>query len=137
MTAMYDVQEARRLLHAIVPGLYERATLNYLGKLRPGQKIQAEAAREEVTVGIRFEVANKGWIRLHQPRIQNMSPRSEIHARYVTADTRIPPRACNMREETRPYHDEDLITFRLRQDVPILDLSGNEGGAAGGDNSRG
>jgi hypothetical protein len=127
MTAMYDVQEAWRLLHAIVPGLYERATLNYLGNLQPGQTIQAEAAREEATVGIRFS----------QQKISNMSPRSEIHARYIKADTLIPPLACYVREETRPYHDEDLITFRLRKDVPIPDLSGNEGGVAGGDNRRG
>jgi hypothetical protein len=136
MTAMYDVQEAWRLLRAVVRGLYERATLNYRGNLQPVQTIQAEAAREEVTLWIRFEVSNKGWIRSHQQRVQNMSPRSEIHARYIKADTRIPPLARYVRE-TRPYHEEDLITFRLRQDVPVPDLSGKEGGAAGGDNGRG
>jgi hypothetical protein len=137
MTAMHDVQEAWRSLHTMVPGLYERSILNYRGNLQPGQTIQAGAAREEVTVGIRFEVANKGWIRFSQQRTQNMSPRSEIHARYIKADTRIPPLACYVREETRPYHEEDLIAFGLRQDVVIPDLSGNEGGAAGGDNGRG
>jgi hypothetical protein len=137
MTALHDVQEAWRLLHAIVPSLYERSIMNYRGNLQSGQTIQAEAAREEVTVGIRFEVANKGWIRFHDQRIQNMSPRSEIHARYINADTRISPFACYIREETRPYQELDLITFRLRLDIPIEDLSGNEGGVAGGDNGRG
>jgi hypothetical protein len=55
----------------------------------------------------------------------------------MKADGRIPPFACYIREETRPYLPDTLIEFHLRKDVPVPDLSGNEGGAAGGDNGCG
>jgi hypothetical protein len=91
MTALVDVNEAWNLLHHIVPGLYDRALLNYRGNLQPGQTIQAEDVREDVALEIRFEVANKGWITFTGQTISNMSPRSEIHAHYAREDARIPP----------------------------------------------
>jgi hypothetical protein len=66
-----------------------------------------------------------------------MSPCSEIHAIFAKADTRIPPLACYEHEETRPYHNETVITYRLRKDIEIPDTANSEGGAAGGDIGRG
>jgi hypothetical protein len=67
----------------------------------------------------------------------NMSPRSDVHARFTRADGRIPPLACYVHEETLPYLPDKLIVFHLRKDVLVPDLSGNASGAAGGDNARG
>jgi hypothetical protein len=55
----------------------------------------------------------------------------------MKADKRIPPLSCHIREETRPYLADTLIVLHLRKDVPVPDLSSNEGGVAGGDNGRG
>jgi hypothetical protein len=66
-----------------------------------------------------------------------MSPRSEVHAYFAKADTRIPPYACYEHEDTRPYYEETLLTFHLKKDIEIPDTSGNEGGTTGGDNGLG
>jgi hypothetical protein len=137
MTVLVDVNEAWVSLHHIVPGLYDRALLNYLGKLQPGQTVQAEMARENVTLAVRFEVANKGRITFTDQTIPNMAPRSDIHAHHAQADDRIPRLAYYVEEETRPDLSETIIVFHTRKDVEIPDQSGNGNGAVGGDNGRG
>jgi hypothetical protein len=137
MTAMMDVEEAWSRLHSQVPRLFERATLDYRGKLRPGQVVQAEVVREHITPSVRFEVKDHGYITFTQQTISNMSPRSGIHAHFVKAGARIPPFACYKHEETRPYYLETITTFHLWKDIEIPNLSSNEGGAAEGDNGRG
>jgi hypothetical protein len=124
-------------LHTQVPGLFEEGIIGYRGKLRPGQTIQVEVARKDVKLTVRFEVLGKGIISYYDQMIPNMSPRSEVHAHFAKIDQRIPPYACYEPEALRPYIEERCLKYRLRNDIPIPDTTGNEGGAAGGDNGRG
>jgi hypothetical protein len=39
-------------------------------------------------------------------------------------------------EDNRPYFEGSAIEFRLKPDVDVPDTTGNEGGAAGGTNSK-
>jgi hypothetical protein len=75
-------------------------------------------------------------ISFYDQMIPNMTPRTEIHARFARIDQRIPPYACDVVEEVRPYYDQTRITYHLGKDVEVPDTTGNDGGAAGGDNCR-
>lgn len=136
MTPMIDVQEAWRILHTQVSGLFEEGVINYRGKLRPGQVIQVEVLRKEVKLTVSFEVIGKETISFYDQIVSNMSPRNEIHAHFAKIDQRIPRFACYEPEELRPYVDQTCLKYRLRQDIPIPDTTWNEGGAAGGDTAE-
>jgi hypothetical protein len=115
-------------------------TFNYVGQLRPDQTITAEIQRADVTATIRFEVRvqdRKGDITYERLPTPNMKLRSEIHAEFSTVDPRIPPYEEYIDEDNRPYYNECLIFFRLRDNIEITDLSSNDPSVAGGDNGHG
>jgi hypothetical protein len=129
--------EAWRILHTQVPGLFKEGTMICRGELRPGQTIQVGVLRKEVRLTVGFEVFGKGMFSFYDQMVPNMSPRSEVHAHYARIDQRIPPYACCVREEVRPYCDQTRTRFHLKKDEETPDPTGNEGDAAGGDNGRG
>jgi hypothetical protein len=137
---VFTPQLAWQHLRADRNDLYEFMTFSYVGQLKPDQTITAEIQRTDVTATIRFEVRiqdRKGYITYERLRTQNMKLRSEIHAELSTVDPRIPPYEEYIDEDNRPYYNECLIFFRLRDDIEITDLSSNDPSVAGGDNGHG
>jgi hypothetical protein len=63
MSPMVTALEARGILHTTQPGLFEEASLNFRGKLKPGPTIRAEVIRREVILGVEFEVIRNDRIR--------------------------------------------------------------------------
>jgi hypothetical protein len=120
--------------------LYEFMTFNCVGQLKSDHTITAEIQRADVTVTIRFEVRvqdRKGYITYERFPTPNMKLRSEIHADFSALDPRIPPYEEYIDEDNRPYYNECLVFFRLRDDIEITDLSSNDPSIAGGDNGHG
>jgi hypothetical protein len=58
MTPLITGSEAWQLLHNDHPRLFQEANLNYRGKLKPGQTIQAEIIRREIEAAVQFEEKN-------------------------------------------------------------------------------
>jgi hypothetical protein len=103
MTPLKDVEEAWQLLHHEVPRLFEKATFNYVGKLKPGQTIQAEVAREDIEATARFEIKDHGRISFEHATFSNMMPRPELHANFARIDPRIPPPMYATLTKTRDH----------------------------------
>jgi hypothetical protein len=131
MTPLLTATEAWQLLHNSVPKLYEEASLDYVGKLKPGAIITASVIRAEVPLAITFELYRKATITYHQT-VPNMETWASVHAHYASFDARIPPYSCYIEEENRPYVPETTITFRLKKGEEPPDTTGGYGGAAGG-----
>jgi hypothetical protein len=131
MTPLVTAMEAWQQLHHTVPRLYEEASLDYVGKLKPGAIITASIIRAEVQLAITFELYKKATITYHQ-HVPNMETWASIHAHFANFDTRIPPYSCYIEEENRPYYPETTITFRLKEGEEPPDTTGGSGGAAGG-----
>lgn len=75
MTPIVTAMEAWGLLHNEVPRLFEEATLDFRGKLRPGLTIKAEIVWKQPRVGVEFEVIRKGKIRfIHELRFMRTLP---------------------------------------------------------------
>jgi hypothetical protein len=136
MTPLITATEAWQQLHHIVPRLYEEASLNYIGKLKPGETITASIIRADVQLAITFELYRKARITYHQI-IPNMATWASVHAHYANFDARIPPYSCYIEEENRPYHPETEIVFRLKKGEEPPDTTGGYGGAAGGTSREG
>jgi hypothetical protein len=136
MHAGIDVDEAWSLLHNQVPRLYPNATYNYQGKLQPKAIITAAVFREDVTFSIAFEVKDHGWITFPDNNVSNMTTRQEIYDHFSVEDPRIPPFVEYIEEDTRPYHDGDLVRFNLKGFIEITDRSNEGPGRNGGDNGR-
>jgi hypothetical protein len=60
-----------------------------------------------------------------------------IHVHAKTIDPRIPPYEEYIEEETRPYQNGDLISFKLKKFIEITDWSNEGPGRNGGDNGHG
>jgi hypothetical protein len=131
MTPMYTATEAWQLLHNQIPRLYEEASLDYVGKLKPGCNITASIVRADVPLHIRFEIYGKSSI-TYELAIQNMATWQAIHAHFSGYDLRIPPYSCHIEEETRPYYPETMITFRLKKGEEPPDTRNQPGGVSGG-----
>jgi hypothetical protein len=115
-------------------------TFNYVGKLKPNQTITAEIMRTVVKPIVRFEVRvrdHRGHITYEGHTFSNMQRRSEIHEYFCMIDPRIPPYAQYLEMESRPYLTDELIDFKLREDIEISDFSSNDPSVAGGDNGHG
>jgi hypothetical protein len=136
MHAGIDVDEAWTLLHNQVPRLYPNATYNRRGKLQPKAIITAAVFREDVTFSIAFEVKDHGWITFPDNNVSNMTTRQEIYDHFSVEDPRIPPLIEYIEEDTRPYHDGDLVRFNLKGFIEITDRSNEGPGRDGGDNGR-
>jgi ribonuclease HI len=136
MHAGQTIQEAWALLHNQVPRLYPDATFNYAGNLQPGMTVTTQVMRADVRFTVAFEVKDHGWITYPNNDQSNMIDRQAIHAHYAGEDPRIPPLAEYIEEDTRPYHNGDLITFNLKKFGTITDLSNEGPGRNGGDNGR-
>jgi hypothetical protein len=136
MHAGIDVDEAWTLLHNQVPRLYPNATYNYRGNLQPKAIITVQVFRVDVTFTIAFEVKNHGWITFPDNNVSNMTTRQEIYDHFSPEDPRIPPFAEYIEEESRPYHDGDLVRFNLKGFIEITDRSNESPGRNGGDNGR-
>jgi hypothetical protein len=65
-----------------------------------------------------------------------MITRQEIYDHFYLEDPRLPPFNEYIEEETRPYHDGDLVRFNLKGFVQITDRSNEGPGRNGGDNGR-
>jgi hypothetical protein len=121
-----------------IPSLFEFATFNYVGFLKPDQVITAESRRgAEIPFTVRFEVKDNGFINYEGFKFSNMQPRPEIHEYFCMIDPRIPP--CNeyIDVDDRPYQEHGTITFNLQSGIEITDLSSNSPAAAGGNNGSG
>jgi hypothetical protein len=90
-TPLITVQEAWQLLPNDHPRLFPDANLNYRGKLKPGQTVQAEVVTVYAKVAVCFSVKQKGQITFIHETIPNMVPWEEIHAHFAAIDRRIPP----------------------------------------------
>jgi hypothetical protein len=98
------VQDAWGQLHTTIPRLFQFATFNYAGFLQPGLIIRAEVQREEVTLGVTFEVKDNGWITFgNQTGVGNMTTRQELHASYAQHDPRIPTPFPNILKKIRDH----------------------------------
>jgi hypothetical protein len=102
MTPMITIQEAWQLLHTQVPRLFQQATFNYRGKPSPGQTIQADIARKDVEVAVRFQICHKGAITFTHEIIPNTTAWAEIHAPFAEIDQRIPRYSFYIEDENRP-----------------------------------
>jgi hypothetical protein len=102
MTPMYTATEAWQILHTQIPRLYEEASLDYVGKLKPGCVITASIVKADVPLHVKFEVYGKGCITF-ELAIPNMATWHAIHAHFSSYDLRIPPYSCYIEEELRPY----------------------------------
>jgi hypothetical protein len=131
MTPMYTAIEAWQLLHNSVSRLYEEASLDYVGKLKPGVTITASIIRADVPLAITFELYKKATITYRQG-VPNMETWANVHAHYASFDTRIPPYSGYIEEEIRPHYPETEIIFRLKKGEEPPDTTGNYGGATGG-----
>jgi hypothetical protein len=90
-----------------------------------------------VKVSFSFEVKDNGWITFpDNTDVSNMLTRQGIHAYVRTFDPRIPPLSEYIEEDTRPYQNDDLISFRLKKFIQITDLSNESPGRTGGDNGH-
>jgi hypothetical protein len=78
MTPLISVEMAWQLLHNDVPRLFEKATFNFAGKLKPGQGIQAEIARDDIELSICLEICHKGNITSSHEVIPNMATSQQI-----------------------------------------------------------
>jgi hypothetical protein len=132
MIPLVAALKARQLLHNLQPSLFDEATLNHRGKLRPGLTIMAEMTRQIVEVAGEFEIIRKREIKFIRERIPNMDTWAEIHTHFAEEDQRIPAFSCYIVEENRPYQDNTLLEFRLADGVDVPDTTGCFGGAAGG-----
>jgi hypothetical protein len=137
MTPLVTAREVWDLLHHEIPGLYEDATLDYRGFLRPGLTVSAEIVREDVRVSVSFEVIRKGTITYILEVIPNMVSWQDIHGHFARIDRRIPPFEGYINEENRPYYPETCLSFRLAKDVEVPDITREFGGAAGGVSKEG
>jgi hypothetical protein len=132
------IQHAWQLLHNQVSRLYQYATFNYAGFLQPNLVVTAEVIREPVTLSFTFEVKDNGWITHgNNTGVSNMLTRQEIHAQISGIDPRIPPLAEYIEEDTRPYQNGDLISFKLKKFIQVTDWSDNAPGRCGGNNGLG
>jgi hypothetical protein len=111
--------------------LYEEATLDYVGKLKPGCNITASIVRTDVPLHIRFEIYGKATI-TYELAIPNMSTWQAVHAHFSSYDLRIPPYSCYIEEENRPYYPETMIIFKLKKGEEPPDTRNQPGGASGG-----
>jgi hypothetical protein len=139
LISAFTLQLARQRLRADRNDLYELMTFNYVGQLKPDQTITTEIQRTDVIATIRFEIRvqdRKGYITYERLSTPNMKLRSEIHADLSALDPRIPPYEEYIDEDNRPYYNECLIPFRLREDIEVTDLSSNDPSVAGGDNGH-
>jgi hypothetical protein len=136
MTPLITATEAWQQLHHMVSRLYEDASLDYVGKLKPGVVITASIIRADVKLAVTFEIFGKGSITYRQT-IPNMETWENIHAHYVSFDRRIPPYSCYIEEENRAYYPETSIVFRLKDGVDVPDTTGECGGASGGSSREG
>jgi hypothetical protein len=134
---LISVESAWQLLHNDVPRIFEKATFNFHGKLRPGKTIQADIVREQAEITVSFEVYQNGSISFMFERIFNVASWSEIHAYYSEIDKRIPPLACYIREEKRACYANALLEFRLADGIDVPDTPGEDGGVSGGTNAKG
>jgi hypothetical protein len=133
-----SIQEAWARLHHQVPRLYQFATFNYAGMVKPGIIVSADVLRELVTISVNFEVKDHGWI--EYPPVQNVSnmlTRQEIHAYFAQNDPRVPPLAEYLEEETRPYLEGVPICFYLKDRATATDSSDEGPGRLGGDTTTG
>jgi hypothetical protein len=73
--------------------------------------------REQVDVTVSFEVFRKGTISFMYERIQNMVSWQELHQHHAETDKRIPPYACYIPEEDRPYYPNTILEFGLNDSV--------------------
>jgi hypothetical protein len=62
MSALVDVIEAWGLLHDQVPGLFDRALLNYRGRLQSGQTVQAKVVRQDVTLDYVYSADDREYV---------------------------------------------------------------------------
>jgi hypothetical protein len=113
MTPLISMYEAWHLLHNDYPRLFEAATLDYQGKLKPGQTIKAEVTKRFVGIAVQFEVYHNGLMKFIHEQIPNMAEWEPIHRSFSEENERIPPLSCHVNEECRPYHDSTLLEFRL------------------------
>jgi hypothetical protein len=132
MTPLLTGREAWEQSHHIETRLYENASLDYSGKLRPGITITAAIIRVVVKLTVRFEVIRKGRIMYIHECIPNMATWLEIHTHFSSFDKRIPPYSCYIEEENRPYEPDTGILFRLADGEDPPDTTGEHGGTAGG-----
>jgi hypothetical protein len=89
-------------------------TLNRIGLLGPGLTIRAEIMPEIVTVGIRFEVLGKRFIKYENIQINKMCAHEEIHTHIFTHDTRLLPYESYQEIEQRPCPQHTLLDFLLK-----------------------
>jgi hypothetical protein len=127
---LISVDQAWQLLHHDHPRLSPEATSNYRGKLRPGQVITAEVVRTHAEIPVDFEIIRKGHIKFTHEIIPNMATWPEIHAHFRTYDKRILPHDLYIDEETRPYFDNTLSEFSLKDSSNTQDTSGEDGAVA-------
>jgi hypothetical protein len=66
-----------------------------------------------------------------------MATRHALHAQARTFDPRIPPFEEYIEEDSRPYQNGDLISFKLKKFINSTDLSNEGPGRNGGDNGHG
>jgi hypothetical protein len=132
MTPLVTARRAWIQLSSNGPGLYEEATLDFRGNLRPGLTVSAEVVRQDVKVAVEFEVIRKGKIKFILEVIPNMVTWAEIHAHFSSFDERILPFDCYLNKIIRPYSPDELLEFEIAKGVEIPDTSRGFGGAAGG-----
>jgi hypothetical protein len=136
MTPLITATEAWQQLHHTASRLYEDASLDYVGKLKPGTTITASIIRADVQLAVRFELFEKASI-THRQVIPNMETWENKHAHFASYDRRILPYSCYVEEENRPYYPETIIVCRLKDGEDPPDTTKEQGGAAGGTSREG
>jgi hypothetical protein len=137
MTPLISVQEGWQLLHHDHPRVFQEASINYRGDLNPWQIVQAEVIGKELIVAVDFESIRKRHIRFTHELIPNMVSWADIHAHFQAIDKRISPFGCYVQEENRPCFENTLLEFHLAEEVNVPDMFDEQGGVAGGTNSKG
>jgi hypothetical protein len=97
MTPLLTGTEAWQQLHNEIPRLYEEASLDYAGKLKPGTEITASIIRANVPLAVTFELYRKATITYHQD-VPNMETWAAVHAHHVSFDARIPRIVVTLRK---------------------------------------
>jgi hypothetical protein len=92
---------------------------HYRGNLKPGQIIKADVLRLNAEVTVDFELIRKGQTKFTHEAIPNMVSREEIHAHFRVFDH---------------YIQENN---RLKDSTNAPEMLGEDGGVAGGTNSKG
>jgi hypothetical protein len=137
-TSAFTAETACQRLRSSGSRIFEHATFNYIGFLKPSQTITAEVRRGiDVILTVRFEVKDNGYINCEGTQISNMQPRPETHEHFAYIDPRIPPYSEYIDVDDRPYPPSGTITFNLQSGIEITDLSSNSPAEAGGDNGSG